>query len=251
MPSMANDGMIRLKVEGFDAEGCAVPQLGPMLVLLPGLDAVPLHRIVALQEALPAGSIVAAGSGDSAAIELLSHVEDEVLVKEARRRWNRTTFAFGKAEPPEMWGKVMRDTALQVKRGADALGIVISDFDGVADVASRIADRLELSVIAVEDPERAGASDEEAALSELSQALELALDNAPPFAILRAWTSEERETAKKWAWAWFEWAGSGEEGEAPKQPEHVTRAFAFLQNGTLKINGPKLSGAEATMGATS
>lgn len=181
MGGMANnDGTIRLKVEGFDAEGRAVPMTGPMLVLLP--FSVASHaNLVRVHEQLPEGSLVVAVESEVVGAVPWSEIPDEVIVEEARRRWGSSLL------PPQS------------------------------------------AVV--------GREEDEQDVLEVFFAVQQVIENPPPRGVIRGWSPEERTQARTWALAWFEWAGTGGEGEEPKRPACLTRALDFLANGVIKLGG--------------
>jgi hypothetical protein len=194
---MANDDkMIRLKVEGFDVEGRAVPMTGPLLVLLPGDDWVRPEKIVALQSALPAGSIVASGLGEAGrAVELLSHVEDHVMVEAMKRR------GFALAHVPD------EHLVEEMKRRGFAVGFQRDDDEPEGGEVQAI--RIALSMVMTE---------------------------APPRAVIRDWSSDQRATVKAWANAYYRWVSfQSEDGREPPQPACLARALDFLANGVIKL----------------
>lgn len=209
---------LRLKVEGFDYEGRAVPMTGPLVVFMP-MHYVSMDRIARLTDSLPKGSFLVGVDGELTSVMRWDDITDEVLVEEARRRWGSSLGAL-----PEQLLKGLRD---------------------MSDVAARVTERVEMASATWEPrtPEQHGAAQEhdqaldEREIAEVFAGLEMGLDNPPPHAVIRGWTSEERAAASTWGWMWYEWAGSGSEGEEPEQPAHLKHALDFLANGTIKLGG--------------
>lgn len=113
------------------------------------------------------------------------------------------------------------------------------DPDDLAARGIRFVDDLkkQMQRIDVQDPERAGASDDDGDIAELHEALAQVYYVAPPNAVLRGWTEEQRAEVFAWSGAYYRWLTLAEVGDEPPKPAHLKRALDFLENGTLVIGG--------------